>query len=234
MYPLRRKPSKLFSKVVILLIWILGTLFALPMGVVHTFGYVDDLVVAESGEAVKKPFCYIDFGPNATQTNLTLFQYYSTSLLTVQYFLPMAIISVAYARIAFRLWGTKTPGAAQDERDHNILVNKKKVKWEIMTRFCRLPHFWPTWTKIIAFLLLSLFATAIQNFFNTLLSLFIKWSQKSGICLCESFIHWMNDTLSTALQVIKMLLIVVCIFSICWLPWQVYMTTMHVYPEINE
>ena len=52
----------------------------------------------------------------------------STSLLTVQYFLPMAIISVAYARIAFRLWGSKPPGAAQDERDHNILVNKKKVR----------------------------------------------------------------------------------------------------------
>ena len=39
----------------------------------------------------------------------------------------MAIISVAYARIAFRLWGSKPPGAAVDERDHNILVNKKKV-----------------------------------------------------------------------------------------------------------
>ena len=51
----------------------------------------------------------------------------STSLLTVQYFLPMSIISVAYARIAFRLWGSKTPGAAQTDRDHNILLNKKKV-----------------------------------------------------------------------------------------------------------
>ena len=39
----------------------------------------------------------------------------------------MAIISVAYSRIAFRLWGSKTPGAAQDERDHIILANKKKV-----------------------------------------------------------------------------------------------------------
>lgn len=129
MYPLRRKPSKLFSKVVILLIWILGLLFALPMGFVHTFGNVEDLRVNEDGQEVKgeKPFCYIDFGPNATQSNLTMFKYYSTSLLTVQYFFPMTIISVAYARIAFRLWGSKTPGAAQDERDHNILVNKKKV-----------------------------------------------------------------------------------------------------------
>ena len=41
--------------------------------------------------------------------------------------MPLAIISFAYMRIAFRLWGSKTPGAAQDQRDHNILVNKKKV-----------------------------------------------------------------------------------------------------------
>ena len=59
-------------------------------------------------------------------TNLFLVRF-STSLLIVQYFLPLAIISVAYARIAFRLWGSKTPGAAQTDRDHNILLNKKKV-----------------------------------------------------------------------------------------------------------
>ena len=39
----------------------------------------------------------------------------------------MAIISVAYARIAFQLWGGKPPGEAQEDRDHNILANKKKV-----------------------------------------------------------------------------------------------------------
>ncbi len=46
----------------------------------------------------------------------------------VEYFVPLAVISYAYTRIAFRLWGSKTPGAAQDQRDHNILVNKKKVR----------------------------------------------------------------------------------------------------------
>jgi len=51
----------------------------------------------------------------------------SVSLATVEYFVPLAVITFAYVRIAFRLWGSKTPGAAQDERDHNILVNKKKV-----------------------------------------------------------------------------------------------------------
>ena len=69
MYPLRRKPTKLFSKIVILCIWILAFAFALPMGIVHTFGMVDDI------PGHQKPFCYIDFGPNATQS-ITMFKYY--------------------------------------------------------------------------------------------------------------------------------------------------------------
>ena len=82
MYPLRRKPSKLFSKAVIFLIWILGLLFALPMGLLHSFGYVDDPAINESGQEVvrKKPFCYLDFGAASNATiqppKLTFFKYY--------------------------------------------------------------------------------------------------------------------------------------------------------------
>ena len=44
----------------------------------------------------------------------------------------MAIISVAYARIAFQLWGGRPPGEAQEDRDHNILANKKKVSMYVL------------------------------------------------------------------------------------------------------
>ena len=40
MYPLRRTPSKLMSKVIIVIIWLVGFAFALPMGLMHSFGYV--------------------------------------------------------------------------------------------------------------------------------------------------------------------------------------------------
>lgn len=157
MYPLRRKPTKLFSKIIILIIWVLGLAFAVPMGIVYTFEYVP----VNEEEKELKPFCHLNFGPNATNsTELLMFQYYSWNLLTVQYFLPMAIISVAYARIAFQLWGGKPPGEAQEDRDHNILANKKKV--------------------------------------------------------------------------IKMLFIVVCIFCLCWLPFQVYLTMSQLLPQINN
>ncbi len=49
------------------------------------------------------------------------------SLTTVEYFVPLAIITFAYTRISFRLWGNKTPGDAHDGRDQIIQDNKKKV-----------------------------------------------------------------------------------------------------------
>ena len=70
MYPLRRKPTKAFSKVVIVLIWMLSLAFALPVGYVHSFKYVPDNNTPEEGD--EKPFCYIDLGDgdggNGTQS----------------------------------------------------------------------------------------------------------------------------------------------------------------------
>ena len=89
MYPLRRKPTKLFSKVVILLIWIFAMAFALPMGLVHEFTYVDE---ANGGQ---KPFCTFNFGTNETESfNMELFKYYTYVILVfLLHFLKLAFIS---------------------------------------------------------------------------------------------------------------------------------------------
>ena len=54
--------------------------------------------------------------------------------MTVEYFVPLLVISFAYSCVAFRLWGNKTPGAAQDDRDQNILQNKKKVRARMQSK----------------------------------------------------------------------------------------------------
>ena len=83
MYPLRRKPSKLFSKVVILLIWVCGLLFALPMAYAFTYDMVPDERSKEPSAsdefAQMKPFCFIDFSFNDThidEMKQDLFKYY--------------------------------------------------------------------------------------------------------------------------------------------------------------
>ena len=50
-----------------------------------------------------------------------------------------------------------------------------------------------------------------------------------SICICSYL-----KTFCLFLQVIKMLVVVVSIFAICWLPWQTYMTATYIEPRINE
>ena len=58
---------------------------------------------------------------------IIIYSYFSIILVAVEFFIPLLIISIAYIRIAYHLWGNKTPGIAQDLRDQALLVNKKKV-----------------------------------------------------------------------------------------------------------
>lgn len=44
-----------------------------------------------------------------------------------QYFIPFGVISFVYIQMAIRLWGSKTPGNAQNARDITLLRNKKRV-----------------------------------------------------------------------------------------------------------
>ena len=75
MYPLRRKPTKLFSKAVIVAIWFLSLAFALPMGIVHTFDAEYLVALSEDGSNQTKPFCTIAFGANDT-ASIAAFNYY--------------------------------------------------------------------------------------------------------------------------------------------------------------
>lgn len=51
---------------------------------------------------------------------------------------------------------------------------------------------------------------------------------------CDPFKTKLNINLSFAFQVIKMLVIVVTMFGLCWFPLQFYNVIVHMYPDINE
>ena len=59
MYPLKRKPSKLISKVVIIMIWICGFLFALPMAYAFTFDNVPESYPIPGINNISKFGCYM-------------------------------------------------------------------------------------------------------------------------------------------------------------------------------
>ena len=77
MHPLKRKPGKLISVSVILLIWLFSFAFALPMGLVYHFQYIPEEL--HNGTHIieySKPFCLISFDPNNTSINEHGFKYY--------------------------------------------------------------------------------------------------------------------------------------------------------------
>jgi leucokinin receptor len=68
-----------------------------------------------------KPFCDNE---KMSMQEMLIFRYI---LCFVQYVVPLSVISFVYIQMALRLWGSKTPGNAQNARDITLLKNKKKV-----------------------------------------------------------------------------------------------------------
>ncbi|XP_023337479.1 RYamide receptor [Eurytemora carolleeae] len=144
-YPLATKQTKSNARLVILGIWLMAILTALPVGPAYSFEEVLDL---ENGGM--KPFCAVrgssieinKFGKNLT---FSLFQVYCTFLVVIEYLIPLGILTAAYINVGQKLWGAKTPGQAHVVRDDRILKNKKKVIKMLITvvvvfAVCWLPY----------------------------------------------------------------------------------------------
>uniref|UniRef100_A0A182X431 G-protein coupled receptors family 1 profile domain-containing protein n=1 Tax=Anopheles quadriannulatus TaxID=34691 RepID=A0A182X431_ANOQN len=155
--PLRARTSKNISKFVISTIWMLSFALAAPILFalrVRPVSYIALGGMNETYTNITVPFCKV---VNFEHGEIQLYRYV---LVLVQYFVPLFVISFVYIQMALRLWGSKTPGNAQDSRDITMLKNKKKV--------------------------------------------------------------------------IKMLIIVVALFGVCWFPLQLYNILHVTWPEINE
>ncbi|XP_050080438.1 neuromedin-K receptor-like [Anopheles maculipalpis] len=155
--PLRARTSKNISKFVISSIWMLSFALAAPILFalrVRPVSYIALGGMNDTYTNITVPFCKV---VNFEDGEILLYRYV---LVLVQYFIPLFVISFVYIQMALRLWGSKTPGNAQDSRDITMLKNKKKV--------------------------------------------------------------------------IKMLIIVVALFGVCWFPLQLYNILHVTWPEINE
>lgn len=68
-----------------------------------------------------KPFCA------NTWLSESFRVYYNQSVVIIQYFFPLLIISGAYIRMGFELWRAEPPGNREETRDAVVLQNKIKV-----------------------------------------------------------------------------------------------------------
>jgi len=111
MFPLKSHASKSRTKVVIVIIWIISAVLAVPMAI----AFRAEMVAPDLLQCIP------------VNIDIEYFMWYKNFLCLVQYFIPLILISGAYIRMAVALWSSKTPGAAQLERDIAVMNNKKKV-----------------------------------------------------------------------------------------------------------
>ncbi|XP_076327097.1 RYamide receptor-like [Tachypleus tridentatus] len=117
MSPLKARTSKLRAKVAVLGIWAFSAALGAPNAVALRVSIKNDPATGNK----TKPFCQnSEIPPLAWRT-------YNHILVSLQYFVPLFIISYAYLRMGIRLRENQTPGNAQGPRDANILRNKQKV-----------------------------------------------------------------------------------------------------------
>ncbi|XP_044007426.1 neuromedin-K receptor-like isoform X2 [Aphidius gifuensis] len=120
--PLSARPSKLRAKIVIGGIWFISGTLAAPMAIASRVVFVPE----NPNDILTDPVHYKPFCQNVNVSEGTMLTYRAL-LGFLQYLTPLTIISCVYARMGFKLWGSKAPGNAQDSRDANLMKNKKKV-----------------------------------------------------------------------------------------------------------
>uniref|UniRef100_A0A0A1WYF4 Tachykinin-like peptides receptor 99D n=1 Tax=Zeugodacus cucurbitae TaxID=28588 RepID=A0A0A1WYF4_ZEUCU len=120
--PLRARPTKWVSKLILIGIWLAAFLFATPCAIAFRVELEHERY-RENGIIynVTRPFC---MNKNLSEEQLQTYRY---TLVFMQYFVPFCVISFVYIKMAVKLWGTRAPGNAQDTRDITLLRNKKKV-----------------------------------------------------------------------------------------------------------
>ena len=97
--PLSHRPRKLHTTIILVTIWTVSLTFAAPLTMFYTYG-----IVRQDEE--ETPFCFVSQEP----TILLLYSVYNCISVSVQYLIPLIVISYTYLKICARLWWSVTPG----------------------------------------------------------------------------------------------------------------------------
>jgi len=189
--PLSHRPRKRHTKMILLSVWLASLLFASPLLIFYTFDIVDQ-------DDVKTPFCFI----SDSASYQLWYRVYSCVSVTVQYLLPLAVISSTYMTVSSRLWWSgPPPGQADMARDKKHLLNRRKVVRMLMMvvlifSLCWLPYH--------LYFIVSMWRPDINNYkYINLIFLLSHWLAMSNscynpfiYCLCSSvFRHDLSSLL---------------------------------------
>lgn len=107
-------------------------------------------------------------------------QIYKIVMVIVQFAIPFCVISFVYIQMAVRLWGSKTPGNAQNQRDQALLRNKKKV---VKMLVIVVVLFAVCWLPLQTYNILDVSWPSINNYrYINIIWFFCDWLAMSNSC----------------------------------------------------
>lgn len=112
--PLRKRMSKKKARLLITCLWLISMTIAMPT-------------------ALNSQITYLQYEPGVYGLCVEVWEsyqlryIYSVTILLLQYFLPLLIMTCAYIHIGYMIWIKQIPGEADRERDRRIAMSKRKV-----------------------------------------------------------------------------------------------------------
>ncbi|XP_052789818.1 RYamide receptor-like [Mya arenaria] len=117
-HPLRPKMTTRKALVTITIVWVLALAVPIPTAIKSQ---IVRNPYTNSTEDCQKGLCLEEIGDPVLQ------QMYSTAIMCIQYFVPLAVLIVTYSRIGYIIWIKRTPGEAERRRDERIASSKRKM-----------------------------------------------------------------------------------------------------------
>ncbi|XP_054271432.1 RYamide receptor-like isoform X2 [Macrosteles quadrilineatus] len=116
MWPLKPRMGKRQAKVIILIVWLVALLTALPIPLVSRIVHP-----SHWHQLCDKGLCQEEWGSIEHRT------LYSMTLLVLQYVIPLLVLVLTYSSIAVVVWGKRPPGEAENCRDQRMARSKRKM-----------------------------------------------------------------------------------------------------------
>jgi hypothetical protein len=73
------------------------------------------------------PYIYSPTYPHALVHSSTYPLIHSVVIMMLQYFVPLAVITLTNSHIGYIVWIKKTPGEAEEDRDRRMAASKRRV-----------------------------------------------------------------------------------------------------------
>uniref|UniRef100_A0A8C6C7D6 G protein-coupled receptor 83 n=1 Tax=Monodon monoceros TaxID=40151 RepID=A0A8C6C7D6_MONMO len=184
MYPLKPRISITKGVIYITVIWTMATFFSLPHAIcqkLFTFKYSEDTV---------RSLCLPDFPEPAD----LFWKYLDLATFILLYILPLLLISVAYARVAKKLWLCNTIGDVTTEQ---YLALRRKKKKTIKMLMLVVVLFALCWFPLNCYVLLL--SSKVIHTSNALYFAF-HWIAMSSTCYNPFIYCWLNENFRVALK----------------------------------